>query len=162
MVLNNKRFVKVFLVIAVVTVFMAYIGLQKIKFEKYSIFQTVVDLHLNKSNSDPKSLDASYVKFISTKLMQVTQISPYISNVLSDQKNIKKFSNLQKTINCSDWAFPTKFEKIKHPKIILNSDRFLYPGLIWGPNNQIIGLKNSIYLAIMLNRFAVLFVYTLF
>ena len=157
MFLNNKFFVKLFLVIVAVIFFMTYIGIQKIKFGKYFNFQTVVELHLNKINLDTKSLDSNYVKSISTKPMQVTQISPYTFKVLSDQNNTNNFSNSQKAENCSDWAFPTTFKEIKHPKIILNSNRFLYPGLIWGPNNQIIGLKNSIYLAIKLNRYAVLF-----
>jgi len=38
------------------------------------------------------------------------------------------------------------------PQIPLDPDRFLYPGLIGGPNNQLVGLWESIYIAIRLNR----------
>ena len=162
MFLHNKIFVKLFLVIVAVTFFMTYIRVQKIKFGKYSKFQRGVELHFNKINLDTKSLDSNYVKSIFTKPMQVTQISPYIFKVLSNQENTNNFSNSQKAENCSDWAFPRKFQEAKHPKINLNSEKFLYPGLIWGPNNQITGFKKSIYLAIRLNRYAVLFVHTLF
>ena len=38
------------------------------------------------------------------------------------------------------------------PQIKLDPDRYLYPGIVYGPNNQIVGLIQSIYIAIKLNR----------
>ena len=54
---------------------------------------------------------------------------------------------------CSDWNFSKKIQVEKKPQIVLDPNRFLYPGLIGGPNNQILGLQQSIYLTIRLNRF---------
>jgi len=38
------------------------------------------------------------------------------------------------------------------PEIILDPDHFLIPILEWGPNNQLRGFMESIYIAIQLNR----------
>jgi len=43
-------------------------------------------------------------------------------------------------------------EQVK-PLLRLDPTRFLYPGLVGGPNNQLCGLMDSIYLAIRLNRY---------
>uniref|UniRef100_H2YE79 Peptide-O-fucosyltransferase n=1 Tax=Ciona savignyi TaxID=51511 RepID=H2YE79_CIOSA len=42
------------------------------------------------------------------------------------------------------------------PRIQLDGNKFMLPFLIWGPNNQLIGLRDSIFLAIKLNRTLVL------
>ncbi|XP_076813384.1 uncharacterized protein LOC143459948 [Clavelina lepadiformis] len=55
-------------------------------------------------------------------------------------------------VNCSTWRKPLRNVSALSSQIILAPDRFLYPGLIWGPNNQIVGLFQSIYVAIRLNR----------
>lgn len=52
---------------------------------------------------------------------------------------------------CSIWNFSVKNDSEK-PRIVLDSKRFLYPAVIWGPNNQLIMFYQSIYLAIKLNR----------
>ena len=54
--------------------------------------------------------------------------------------------------DCSMWKFPEHFEATYDPLIKLDRDLFLYPGLVGGPNNQIRGFYQSIYLAIRLNR----------
>ena len=56
--------------------------------------------------------------------------------------------------NCSSWDFPKKIQINKAPQIPLDPDRFLYPGVIWGPYNQILGLQHAIYLTIRLNRYS--------
>jgi len=43
-------------------------------------------------------------------------------------------------------------EQVK-PLLQLDPTRFLYPGLVGGPNNQLCGLLDSVYLAIRLNRY---------
>ncbi|CAK8689387.1 uncharacterized protein LOC143459947 isoform X2 [Clavelina lepadiformis] len=55
-------------------------------------------------------------------------------------------------IICSTWRKPLHNVSALSSQITLAPDRFLYPGLIWGPNNQIVGLFQSIYVAIRLNR----------
>ncbi|XP_076815081.1 uncharacterized protein LOC143461157 isoform X2 [Clavelina lepadiformis] len=55
-------------------------------------------------------------------------------------------------LNCSTWRKPLHNVSALSSQITLAPDRFLYPGLIWGPNNQVIGLFQSIYVAIRLNR----------
>ena len=57
------------------------------------------------------------------------------------------------TRNCTMWQFPDQLQSFDQPRIILDPNRFLYPGLIWGPNNQINGLMHTIYLSITLNRY---------
>ena len=62
------------------------------------------------------------------------------------------FVNGTNATNCSLWSFPNKVQAIENPRIRLDPNRFLYPGLIWGLNNQLIGLRESTFLAISLNR----------
>ena len=54
--------------------------------------------------------------------------------------------------DCSLWEIPSNWKSENNPLIKLNPERFLYPGLMYGPNNQITGFKETIYLAIRLNR----------
>ena len=65
----------------------------------------------------------------------------------STSLNISKF-----TRDCTLWQFPDQLQSFNRPRITLHPNRFLYPGLIWGPNNQIEGLMHVIYLSISLNR----------
>ena len=58
-----------------------------------------------------------------------------------------------KSVNCTLWE-PYRDDLITpfSTRIKLNPSRFLYPGFYGGPNNQIMGLHQSIYVAISLNR----------
>ncbi|XP_076817900.1 uncharacterized protein LOC143463324 isoform X2 [Clavelina lepadiformis] len=58
-----------------------------------------------------------------------------------------------KSVNCTLWE-PYRDDLITpfSTRIKLNPSRFLYPGFYGGPNNQIMGLHQSIYVAIRLNR----------
>ena len=61
--------------------------------------------------------------------------------------------SLNVVTNCFLWKIPDKkWEGNKKPLVILNPQQFLFPGLWGGPNNQITGLKEAVYLAIKLNR----------
>lgn len=53
----------------------------------------------------------------------------------------------------TDWE---AIKKAGKPLIYLDSSRFLYPVLVNGPNNQLIGLRDSLYLAVRLNRTLIL------
>ena len=55
--------------------------------------------------------------------------------------------------NCSLWKIPSRLEIPEDPLIKLDPNVYLYPGLDGGPNNQIKGFYQAIYLAIRLNRF---------
>nr|XP_018670283.1 uncharacterized protein LOC108950060 [Ciona intestinalis] len=57
---------------------------------------------------------------------------------------------------CASWRTGINWSKPVKPTVHLNSEKYLYPGLIWGPNNQIVGLWQSMYLAIRLNRTLIL------
>ncbi|XP_078495031.1 uncharacterized protein LOC108950060 [Ciona intestinalis] len=63
-----------------------------------------------------------------------------------------------KTANptCASWRTEINWSKPVKPTIQLDPGKYLYPGLIWGPNNQIVGLWQSMYLAIRLNRTLIL------
>jgi len=54
--------------------------------------------------------------------------------------------------NCTLWKIPSNLAISRDPQIKLNPNLFLYPGMTGGPNNQIKGFYQSIYLAIQLNR----------
>ena len=54
--------------------------------------------------------------------------------------------------NCKFWKYPYQVEFNGSSFFTLDPERFLYPALIWGPNNQIKGLQQAVYLAIKLNR----------
>ena len=56
---------------------------------------------------------------------------------------------------CKLWQFQSAVKTYENPQIKLNPDLFLYPGLLAGPNNQIVGLLHSMYLAIRLNRLVI-------
>ena len=57
--------------------------------------------------------------------------------------------------NCSLWKIPSRLEITEDPLIKLNPRSYLYPGLDGGPNNQIKGFYQAMYLAVRLNRFVV-------
>ena len=53
---------------------------------------------------------------------------------------------------CSFWSYPAEVKSYENPRIKLDPNRFFYPGLTGGFNNQIIGLRESTFVAISLNR----------
>ncbi|XP_078484741.1 uncharacterized protein LOC104265698 [Ciona intestinalis] len=73
--------------------------------------------------------------------------------ILALEKQIKKQTrsyNVDKAV-CTlklNKDIPTTYK----PRIKLDPNKFLLPFLIWGPNNQLIGLRDSIFVAIKLNR----------
>ena len=61
--------------------------------------------------------------------------------------------SLNVVTNCFLWKIPEEnSEGNKKPFVILNPKKFLFPGLWGGPNNQVTGIKEAVYLAIKLNR----------
>ena len=58
----------------------------------------------------------------------------------------------QKARNCSFWSYPAEVKTFENPRIKLDPTRFIYPGIVWGPNNQVIGMVDSTLFAIKLNR----------
>ena len=54
--------------------------------------------------------------------------------------------------DCFTWKYSKLQNKKKTPAVKLDPKRILYPGIVWGPNNQLKGLKESIYLAVRTNR----------
>ncbi|CAK8678797.1 unnamed protein product [Clavelina lepadiformis] len=65
-----------------------------------------------------------------------------------------RFMKLQKNVaKCSLWKEDEENSIFTFiPQIRLHPGRFLYPGSYGGPNNQIMGLLQSVFLAIRLNR----------
>ena len=151
MILKNKLFVILFFAIVAVVIVVTYIELKNIQDWKIHTFKTILPLH----KSNLKISKAKNFSFFPFQPIQSTQVFVNSLTFLSDvtTENNKISSMINETQDCSAWTFPATFKEIKDPQIVLNSDKFLFPGLIWGPNNQIIGLKNSIYLAIALNRY---------
>ena len=71
------------------------------------------------------------------------------SRLSAERKSFKEYTGLAKELPL------ISVENIK-PKINLNRNKFLFPLLSNGPNNQLMGLRESIYIAIRLNRTLVL------
>ena len=61
-------------------------------------------------------------------------------------------SHVVENSSCSLWTFPSELKVYDNPRIKLDPNRYLYGGNVQGPNNQIVGLIESIYIAIKLNR----------
>ena len=61
-------------------------------------------------------------------------------------------SHVVENSSCSLWTFPSELKVYDNPRIKLDPNRYLYGGNVQGPNNQIVGLIESIYMAIKLNR----------
>ena len=61
-------------------------------------------------------------------------------------------SHVVENNSCSLWTFPRELKVYDNPRIKLDPNRYLYGGNVQGPNNQIVGLIESIYIAIKLNR----------
>jgi len=66
--------------------------------------------------------------------------------------DLKSYTTAHSGQNCSLWMIPRRLNIPRDPLIKLNPNLFLYPGMVGGPNNQIKGFHQSIYLAIKLNR----------
>nr|XP_039264992.1 uncharacterized protein LOC120340713 [Styela clava] len=103
----------------------------------------------NRTNEEQNGIDAS----LSSKL--ITHVVD--DNIPIQQKEIdivvsnEKLPVVKSNFNCpvpiaEDWTMTVK------PKFVLNSKRYLFPILTNGPNNQLDGLWESIFLAIRLNR----------
>lgn len=54
--------------------------------------------------------------------------------------------------DCTKWSLKSDAINAASPAITLDSSKFLYPGFLWGPNNQMIEFWHAIYIAIRLNR----------
>ena len=61
-------------------------------------------------------------------------------------------SHVVENESCSLWVYPSEFKTYDNPRIKLDPNRFLYSGMTWGPNNQIVGLIETAFIAIKLNR----------
>ena len=144
----QKKFVKTYMGFFVVIVFML-------------LFTISLYLHTNECDMVwcwPNEATKSKIKHKITKLTTTT--------LAVERKPVKKFEKAttaptptvllstqkEDSSNCDDWGIPEKWNPNASPQIGTNPDLLLYPGLVWGPNNQIVGFKVSILLAIRLNR----------
>lgn len=94
--------------------------------------------------------------------IETTPITSYKKLVKSDYYKSSKDSRLSakrksfKVYTGVAKELPLISRKNVEPKINLNKKKFLFPLLSNGPNNQLMGLRESIYIAIRLNRTLVL------
>jgi len=99
---------------------------------------TTNDAGTLKTNSQSTDNTAAPLKdFLQTKDLKVDSKVP---------------ANIPDVSNCSWHCQFTNWSNEIIPVIKLDPGRFLYPGLVYGPNNQICGLHDAIYLSIRLNR----------
>ncbi|XP_076824685.1 uncharacterized protein LOC143470435 [Clavelina lepadiformis] len=100
---------------------------------------------VGKDNLDNKRLN---LKSSLIETYQANQNHVYDNDALNSTKVRQRRST-----NCSLWgAYPNQLITSLASQIKLNPKNFLYPGLFGGPNNQLMGLLQSIFVAIRLNR----------
>ena len=91
--------------------------------------------------------------FLNTRFLEKQSTKKKLNNdITRTNHDLRSQLSENTATNCTMWHFPDQIKTYKYPKIILDPKRFLYPGLANGPNNQINGLINAIYLSIVLNR----------
>lgn len=75
----------------------------------------------------------------------------------TSSKTVKSYTAQNVVVNNSQIIhFPIKVIKNRNTLINLRRSKYLLPILFGGPNNQLIGLRESVYIAIQLNRTLVL------
>lgn len=86
------------------------------------------------------------------------ETSTWSTNISASFQIKRIVSNPKKTrTSCkARWTRYNVDSGVNEPTIKLNQDSFLLPVLVNGPNNQLLGFRKSIYVAILLNRTVVL------
>jgi len=95
----------------------------------------------------------------STEASSTTTESPNSSGKLAfDRKSPSKQASSSSPIESTHCVAPAQIDWTEktEPKYKLNPEKYLIPALIWGPMNQVEGLRESIAIAIHLNRTLVL------
>ena len=87
------------------------------------------------------------------KILQQQQQQPEHQHEQQQKQLIQPTNGVkEKSRNCSFWSYPAEVKTFENPRIKLDPTRFIYPGIVWGPNNQVIGMVDSTLFAIKLNR----------
>ena len=75
---------------------------------------------------------------------------------IAEAKTLKvenhSLNNSSSSANCLLWKFDDDWDIKETPEIQLDPNKFLYPGLDSGPNNQVMGLEKTMIMSIILNR----------
>ena len=76
-----------------------------------------------------------------------------IRNVFLDISKSTQANDLSehKLTDCSIWKLDNDSSS-NEPQIVLDPNRFLFPGLHHGPNNQLLALEKTIFMSIVTNR----------
>ncbi|CAK8692918.1 unnamed protein product [Clavelina lepadiformis] len=115
---------------------------------------TLVPTHFNEQSNSPAN-DVRITKDELKRLWVVSALEPTNSEFSSPfASNISLTTDdlLNDIEDCNSWEIDQDWTPRQSPQISLDPDNFLYPGLYGGPNNQIFGLRQSVYLAIRLSR----------
>ena len=90
------------------------------------------------------------------KLIVTSASSTKLFSLFEKRFDPATFAKTHKAIfakeSCACQCICTNWSTAVVPQIQLDPNRFFYPGLVGGPNNQLVGLLESIYIAIRLNR----------
>ena len=108
----------------------------------------------NSANSVKERTTTTKSRIETLLLSKLSQKPPASITKLAQSKELitKLAVSASSKSNCKFWKYPNQVEFNGSSFFTLDPKRFLYPALIWGPNNQIKGLQQSVYLAIKLNR----------
>ena len=121
--------------------------------------------HLNKLRQSDKDQQQNMITFLNeqndfliTKRNNVKEtLSEKINNAKMHSEIVKNFSTQSFGVRSTHViSFSSKIVKNKNLKINLRRSKYLLPILFGGPNNQLVGFRESIYIAIQLNRTLVL------
>ena len=121
--------------------------------------------HLNKLRQSDKDQQQNMITFLNeqndfliTKRNNVKEtLSEKINNSKMHSEIVKNFSTQSFGVRSTHViSFSSKIVKNKNLKINLRRSKYLLPILFGGPNNQLVGFRESIYIAIQLNRTLVL------
>jgi len=160
----NTMAIKFFKLIIVLSIFYIIWIVTKYYFAEDSVLFTprfVLKNLLNKSENHLKF--ENYWKYthlftrssITPKGMSATTktiLNPSTPKTSRQKTTSKKATAIVQWPNCSFWKHPSRVEFNGSSRFHLDSNRFLYPALIWGPNNHIKGLRQAVYISIKLNR----------
>jgi len=104
------------------------------------------DQHEEGSEEPVRSSDGVQMRD-SDKIDQVSQLSD------STQQSSKTNSD---SLCAIEWSSQWRPATVSEPLVKLSKQRFLLPVLINGPNNQLVGFRKTIFIAIKLNRTVVI------
>lgn len=165
--MTNRYFITIIFVVLVINLYLAVENLRQ-KWTEYDETEEIIFVKKTVKNpfSEFTQISSEIIDEISKTEKQTertvnvtpTQLpNPTTQRSAKTEKSIiqNKIILTKKYSSCPPYPQTSAYSSIT-PKYNLNREKFLVPTLIWGPNNQLEGLKETIALCIKLNRTLIL------